>query len=440
MATAVGTDNLDTRKSSDGRLEERVTRGPPGLSARYSAVRAQTEALCRPLEVEDYVVSTMTEVSPAKWHLAHTSWFFETFVLSRFQPSYASPDPRYAYLFNSYYVQLGERHCRAKRGLVTRPTVAQVFTHRAHVDEHMALLLDEIGDDQQHPAAQLVELGLQHEQQHQELMLTDIKHVFWMNPLRPAYATPLSSSGQTAASLGWYVVPEGIYRIGHGGPGFAFDNEGPVHRVFAEEFFLASRLVTNAEYLAFVEVGGYRRPELWLVNGWAMVQDRKWRAPIYWEETPDGWAEFTLCGMRALDLNEPVCHVSYYEADAFARWAGYRLPTEVEWEIAAHPAPVDGTFAESNRFHPARAPGRQHDFPEQLYGDLWQWTSSAYVAYPGYQPASGPVGEYNGKWMSDQWVLRGASCATPRSHARLTYRNFFPSDARWQFAGIRLAA
>jgi ergothioneine biosynthesis protein EgtB len=383
----------------------------------------------------------MPDVSPTKWHLAHTSWFFETFVLAPFAPSYTSPDPRYAFLFNSYYVQAGERHCRAQRGLVTRPTVDEVFAYRAHVDEHILSLIERIGADADHPALLVIELGLHHEQQHQELLLTDVKHVFWMNPLRPAYAPRAPELLPSTPPLHWHPVPEGVYRVGHEGDGFAFDNEGPPHRVFLESFRLASRLVTSGEYLDFVEDGGYRRPELWLSAGWAAVQERKWEAPFYWERGADsGWTEFTLAGMRPLDLGEPVCHVSYYEADAFARWAGYRLPTEAEWEVAARGAPVNGTFVEARRFHPAPASDDvQSAAPHQVYGDVWQWTQSPYVAYPGYVPPAGAIGEYNGKWMSDQWVLRGASCATPRSHARVTYRNFFPSDARWQFTGIRLA-
>ncbi|HEX5437987.1 MAG TPA: ergothioneine biosynthesis protein EgtB [Gemmatimonadaceae bacterium] len=410
------------------------------LLDRYEQVRAQTESLCEPLETEDYVVSTMSDVSPTKWHLAHTSWFFETFVLGPHRPGYVSPHPRYAYLFNSYYVQAGERHCRAKRGLVTRPTVSDVFAYRAHVDEAVRALLGEIGDDPEHPVAPLIELGLHHEQQHQELLVTDIKHVFWMNPLRPTYRDRLPASPEPAPALAWHDVPEGIYRIGHEGHGFAFDNEGPAHRVFVEPFRLASRLVTNGEYLAFVEDDGYRRPELWLSAGLATVQDRAWEAPLYWERAGDGWTEFTLAGTRPLDPSEPVCHVSYYEADAFARWAGHRLPTEAEWEIAASSAPVDGRFVEGERFHPGQAAYSLAGQLDQLYGDVWQWTQSSYVGYPGYRPAVGAIGEYNGKWMADQWVLRGASCATPCSHARRTYRNFFPSDARWQFMGLRLAS
>jgi ergothioneine biosynthesis protein EgtB len=412
------------------------------LLARYEAVRAQTENLCAPLEVEDYVVSSMPDVSPTKWHLAHTSWFFETFVLADHDEAYRSPDPRYAYLFNSYYVQAGERHCRAKRGLVTRPTVREIYLYRAHVDSAMRQLIDRIADDASHPAAGLVELGLHHEQQHQELLVTDIKHVLWTNPLRPAYRNAITVAAAGARPTDWMAFDGGVQSMGHTGDGFAFDNEGPRHRVFLEPYRLASRLVTNGEYLAFIEDGGYRRSELWLSAGLATVQDRRWEGPLYWErDGDDRWTEFTLGGTRVLEgaaLAEPVAHVSFYEADAFARWAGYRLPTEFEWEAAAGDRPVEGRFVEAERFHPGPAVGSGGEL-EQLYGDVWQWTQSAYVGYPNYRPPTGAIGEYNGKWMADQWVLRGASCATPQSHARLTYRNFFPSDARWQFTGIRLA-
>jgi ergothioneine biosynthesis protein EgtB len=410
------------------------------LGDRYATVREQTERLCEPLDTEDYVVSSMADVSPTKWHLAHTSWFFETFILGPHSPSYRSPNPRYAFLFNSYYVQAGERHCRAKRGLVTRPTVREVFAYRAHVDEAMRALIGRIADDSAHPTHALIELGLHHEQQHQELLVTDIKHVFWMNPLRPVYRERDVEPVRPVSAPRWLAVTGGVHRIGHDGDGFAFDNEGPVHRVFLEDFRLASRLVTNREYLAFINDGGYSRAELWLSAGLAKVQDEKWEAPFYWERAGDGWTEFTLAGTRAVAPDEPVCHVSYYEADAFARWAGHRLPTEGEWEVAARGVPVADTFVEGERFHPAPASAIESASGlAQLYGDAWQWTQSAYVGYPGYKPAGGAIGEYNGKWMADQWVLRGASCATPRSHARVTYRNFFPSDARWQFTGIRLA-
>jgi ergothioneine biosynthesis protein EgtB len=428
----------------------------PGAPARpaapsavdYRAVRRQTEALCAPLEIEDQVVSSMPDVSPTKWHLAHTAWFFETFVLTPHAARYRAPHPEYAFLFNSYYVQAGERHCRARRGLVTRPTVAQVLTYRAHVDDQVERLLADVGDDPGHPALPILRLGMQHEQQHQELLLMDIKHVFWTNPTRPTYLPRPPAPGTAAATPpGWRAHAGGLHAIGHaavtGAPDvrgtFAFDNESPAHRVYVEPYALAVRLATNGEYLAFVEAGGYRQPALWLSAGWAAVEERRWQAPLYWERTADGWTEFTLAGQRPLDLDAPVSHVSYYEAEAFARWAGARLPTEAEWELAAAGAPVDGPFLESARFHPGPAPTRATSHPAQLYGDLWQWTASPYVPYPGFAPASGALGEYNGKFMCDQWVLRGASCATPRAHARRTYRNFFPADARWQFGGIRLA-
>ena len=409
---------------------------PPSLAARYGVVRAATEALCAPLVTEDYVVSSMPDVSPTKWHLAHTSWFFETFVLQSHLPSYQALDPNYAFLFNSYYVQAGERHCRAQRGLVTRPTVDQVYAYRAHVDEAMARLLASLAGDPEHPAWPLIEIGLHHEQQHQELLLTDIKHVFFTNPVRPTYrAEPLPAA--PSAEQGWQTLAEGLYEIGHAGDGFHFDNEGPRHRVYLAGCRLAHRLVTCGEYAAFIADGGYRQPTLWLSAGFAALQDQRWEAPLYWEKRGEEWFEFTLAGLRPLDPNAPVTHISHHEADAFARWAGLRLPTEPEWEVAALQHELRGRFVEAGLFHPAA------DFsagPQQFFGDAWQWTQSAYLAYPGYRPAAGAIGEYNGKFMSDQWILRGASCATPQSHARHTYRNFFPSDARWQFSGIRLAA
>jgi ergothioneine biosynthesis protein EgtB len=437
MAASVLTAQSEMSRTNDAHSNPRAQT----LAERFDAVRAQSERLCEPLDTEDYVVSSMADVSPTKWHLAHTSWFFETFILGPHAPEYVSPNPRYAFLFNSYYVQAGERHCRAMRGLVTRPTVREVFQYRAHVNEAMRALLGEINEDQNHPAYPLIVLGLHHEQQHQELLVTDIKHVFWMNPLRPVYGERAELPERVLPESAWKSFGGGVHRIGHQDEGFSFDNELPAHREFLEDFRLASRLVTNGEYLDFINDGGYKRSELWLSPGLAMVNDGGWEAPFYWERAGDGFTEFTLAGTRAVALDEPVCHVSYYEADAFARWAKRRLPTEAEWEVAARGVPIEGTFVERERFHPAPAGAEAIAAGEltQLYGDVWQWTQSAYVGYPGFKADTGAIGEYNGKWMADQWVLRGASCATPQSHARLTYRNFFPSDARWQFMGIRLA-
>ncbi len=409
---------------------------PHALVERFRAVRTATVRLCAPLQTEDFVVSSMDDVSPTKWHLAHTSWFFETFLLAVHSPDYVPLNPRYAFLFNSYYVQAGERHCRAQRGLVTRPTVSEVFAYRAFVDDAVESLCETLGSDPGHPAWSVLELGLHHEQQHQELLITDIKHVFWTNPMRPAYRdTPVPAP--RASAQGWERIDEGVYRIGHEGPRFAFDNESPSHNTYVQSSRLAHRLVTNAEYAAFIADGGYRQPALWLSNGWSTVQEQRWQAPLYWEQRDGQWNEFTVGGDAPIIPSAPVCHVSYFEADAFARWAGHRLPTESEWEVVAAARKIDGRFAEHGTMHPSAGGGTGL---QQLYGDVWQWTQSAYVAYPGFRPSAGAIGEYNGKFMCDQWVLRGASCATPRTHARHTYRNFFPSDARWQFTGIRLAA
>lgn len=404
------------------------------LTAQFAAIRGATEALCAPLEVEDFVVSSMPDVSPTKWHLAHTTWFFETFVLAPHLPEYRALEPRYAFLFNSYYVQAGERHCRAQRGLVTRPTVRDVFAYRSYVNDAMTTLLDRIGHDPSHPASAVITLGIHHEQQHQELLLTDIKHVLWTNPLRPAYRSDAPAPAPATAQS-WIPVAEGVHHIGHEGHGFAFDNEGPRHRVYVQSAEVARRLSTNAEYAAFIADGGYRQPALWLSAGFAAVQAERWSAPLYWELVQGAWHEFTLHGLRPLDPHAPVTHLSHYEADAFARWSGGRLPTEAEWEITAPDPSTGGRFADSGAGHPS---ADATDGPQQWYGDVWQWTQSAYLAYPGFRPAPGAIGEYNGKFMSDQWVLRGASCATASSHARRTYRNFFPSDARWQFTGVRL--
>ncbi len=406
--------------------------------SRFRQVRQLTQRLCEPLATEDFVVQSMPDVSPTKWHLAHTSWFFETFLLARHQPGYPLFDPHFAYLFNSYYITVGDRHCRQNRGLLSRPTVADVWRYREHVDAHMERFLNGMSTDAFRELMAVIDLGLHHEQQHQELTLTDIKHVFSVNPLRPAYRPELAPTRATATSpMRWVGFDAGVREIGFEGSGFSFDNESPRHRIFLEPFELASRLVTNREYRAFINDGGYRRPELWLSAGWSMVEQEQWQAPLYWLDQDGQWTHYTLSGVRAVDDAEPVCHVSYFEADAFARWAGARLATEGEWESAFSTLPIEGNFVEAERYHPVAATGGTS--MEQMYGDVWEWTGSAYLGYPGYRPVTGALGEYNGKFMCNQFVLRGGSCATSRSHIRPTYRNFFAPDARWQFSGIRLA-
>ena len=407
-------------------------------AARYRYVREFSEKLCETLEPEDCVVQTMPEASPTKWHLAHTSWFFETFILKEALPDYAPIHPRYAYLFNSYYNAAGKMHCRPKRGLISRPTLGETLEYRHRVD-------DFIGEIFKKPTivekfAPIVVLGLHHEQQHQELMLTDIKHVFSENPLRPVFRQPSVRKSAPVPPMPWPTFAEGVYQVGYKGAGFHFDNEGPRHRQFVGTFQLAPRLVTNRDYLEFIEDGGYRRPEFWLSLGWYTVNEQHWEAPLYWEKRDGRWSVFTLAGMRELDKSEPVCHVSYFEADAFARWAGARLPTEFEWEVAAANLPCAGNFVERESFHPRPVDEVAAVQPlAQVFGDVWEWTSSSYSPYPGYAPTSGALGEYNGKFMCNQYVLRGGSCATSQSHIRKTYRNFFPPNVRWQFMGIRLA-
>lgn len=405
------------------------------LTERYRSARALTEELASPLGAEDQCVQSMPDASPTKWHLAHTSWFFETFVLQPHVPAYRSWDGRWAYLFNSYYDAVGPRHPRPQRGLLTRPTVAEVMRYRAHVDEAMTALLA-AGHLAQRLAA-LIELGINHEQQHQELILTDIKHALWHNPLLPAYRGAAAEPAATAPALRWLAYSCGIKDIGHRGEGFAFDNECPRHHVWLEPFCLASRLVTCGEYCAFIDDGGYQRPQWWLVDGWTLAQAEGWRAPLYWFEDGGEWRIFTLNGARAVDSAEPVCHVSFYEAAAYAAWAGKRLPTELEWEAAASNLAAAGNLLDCRRPHPRAA--AEGDGLSQMYGDAWEWTRSAYHPYPGFRPLPGAVGEYNGKFMIGQMVLRGGSCATPPGHIRASYRNFFPPAARWQFSGIRLA-
>ncbi len=412
----------------------------PSLAERYRTVRRCTEGLCEPLETEDYVIQTMTDVSPTRWHLAHVSWFFETFILKPHLPGYEPLDPQYAYLFNSYYVQAGERHARAQRGFLSRPTVAQVYAYRAYVDEHMLALLAMASAASLRELAPLVEIGLHHEQQHQELLLTDIKHVFSVNPLYPVYRPHTPAMAVSVPAPAWVDFDEGLYEIGYDGDGFFYDNEGPRHRFFLNAFCLANRLVTNGQYLAFMDDGGYETPELWLSMGWATREEQGWAAPSYWEKQDGRWVHFTLAGLRDVDPDEPVCHVSYFEADAYARWTGARLPGEHEWEVAAQTTPLQGNFVEDEHFHPVAASASVDGHPLlQVYGDVWEWTRSQYSPYPGYEPMPGALGEYNGKFMCNQFVLRGGSCATSVTHIRPTYRNFFPPDARWQFMGIRLA-
>lgn len=408
------------------------------LLEKYSRVRRETEALITGLSAEDMVVQTMPDVSPTKWHLAHTTWFWETFLLREQIADYKEYDSQFNYLFNSYYERIGERHARPERGILTRPSLDQVIGYRRHVDAAMTGVLSV---DQELDLARLepiISLGLAHEQQHQELMLTDLKHVLSRHPFAPA-AFPAPSAVSGTAVLGWREFAGGIYSFGHEGEGFAFDNEGPVHDAVLTDFAIADRPVTNAEYRAFIEDGGYETPTLWLSDGWARVCSEGWTSPLYWRLDDDGWREFTLHGEQGLDPDQPVTHISYFEASAFAEWAGARLPDEREWELAAgETAGPDGRFADAGlSAHPGPSPSG--DGLRQAFGGVWEWTRSAYAAYPRYRPAAGAVGEYNGKFMCNQFVLRGGSCATPRGHVRLTYRNFFPPDARWQFSGIRLA-
>jgi len=404
---------------------------------RYLTVRAATEALARPLSAEDCCVQSMPDASPAKWHLAHTSWFFETFILERHEQGFCAFDAAFRVLFNSYYQGVGRQHPRPQRGLLTRPSLATVLAYRADVDARMLRLLQQDGLPE--PIWTLLELGLQHEQQHQELLLTDIKHLLWCNPLWPAYRdAPAVADSEAAAPSDWQPFEGGLVQTGHAGAGFAFDNELPRHSVFLQPYALATRPVMNAEYLAFMADGGYANPAHWLAEGWDWCRSQQITHPLYWREEEGAWSEFTLWGGQPLAPHQPVVHLSYYEADAYARWAGARLPTEAEWEAAAGRAQPRGHFADAGLFHPQPAPPQGAGL-RQMFGDVWEWTQSSYAPYPGFATAPGAVGEYNGKFMVNQYVLRGGSCATPAGHVRASYRNFFPAAARWQFTGVRLA-
>jgi len=427
-------------EAAGGRRTAAIESRRESLLKKFKATRHHSEQICQTLTPEDCVIQSMPDVSPIRWHLAHTTWFFETFVLKRFS-GYDRFSEQFEYLFNSYYNTVGDQFPRDRRGLLTRPTVEEIFDYRRAVDEQMIDFLER----DYHWSRQLLEivdLGLNHEQQHQELMLTDIKHVFAQNPLYPALSDFPLPENMAVPQPSWIAFDAGVERIGHAGHAFAFDNESPRHRVFLEPYALRNRVVTNGEFLEFVNDGGYQRPEVWLSLGWHHVTSRKWSSPLYWVHRDGEALEFTLAGLSKVNPSLPVTHVSYFEADAYARWAGARLPTEAEWEVAAAPHPVDGKFAEDHycdeiAVHPSHGnvAGEFHG----LFGGTWEWMSSSYSPYPGYRPPGGALGEYNGKFMCNQYVLRGGSCATPRGHLRTSYRNFFPPESRWQFSGIRLA-
>ncbi|MEM8855740.1 MAG: ergothioneine biosynthesis protein EgtB [Pseudomonadota bacterium] len=413
-----------------------LNRAPQGVGTLFAQTRKTTRDLATRLSPEDMVVQSMPDASPAKWHLAHTTWFFETFVLAPFEKGFRPHDPRFAHCFNSYYVQAGSRHARPMRGMLTRPTAQEVIAYRAAIDARVDALLSHLPEESTHEVLTRVELGCHHEMQHQELLLMDILHAFSLNPLEPAYLPPAPIAvNPSTGPQDWTAFPAGTYEIGADG-GFMFDNEGPRHTTFLQDFAIAGRLVTGGEWIDFIEDGGYEAETLWLSDGWAARLEGGWDAPLYWRKADGNWWTFSLRGTQSVDRDAPVCHVSYYEADAFARWAGKRLPSEAEWEVASASAVDDGLYLDEGYLRP-----RPQFSPEglrQMSGEVWQWTRSAYAPYPGFQPAVGALGEYNGKFMVNQYVLRGASFATPRAHARATCRNFFHPHQRWQFAGLRL--
>jgi ergothioneine biosynthesis protein EgtB len=439
LSASAGT-ATDTAAVKECQPRERATRAE-ALRTRFHDLRRFTNALCAGLEPEDCVVQSMPDVSPTKWHLAHTTWFFETFILKKFVSGYRPEIPEYAYLFNSYYNAAGDMHRRDLRGLISRPTVQEAHRYRASIDSHMDDLLGDADDELLDEIEPIIVLGIHHEQQHQELLVTDIKHVFAQNPLYPVYRRRNTNAAtQEIGPIRFIDFEQTVVAIGHDGDGFAYDNEGPRHQALVSAFSLASRPVTNGEYIAFIEDNGYARPEFWLSLGWMTVSEQRWNAPLYWLQRDGAWWNFSLSGLRPIDQSEPVTHVSYFEADAYANWARGRLPTEFEWERAALDCPIEGNFVDDQNFHPRSSSGSRHETRlHQMFGDVWEWTRSSYSPYPGYRAAPGALGEYNGKFMCNQYVLRGGSCATSRSHIRRTYRNFFQPEKRWQFTGIRLA-
>ncbi|MEQ9441036.1 MAG: ergothioneine biosynthesis protein EgtB [Cyclobacteriaceae bacterium] len=421
----------------------------PYIASRYEAVRQQSIHLCQPLQPEDYVVQPVGDVSPPKWHLAHTTWFFEQFILLPHFPNYRVFNDQFNFLFNSYYESKGDRMLRTNRGNMTRPTTEEVLRYRAYVDEHIQELWHVLAEASQQEVSDLIELGLHHEQQHQELLVTDLKYILGHNPLFPAYTEPQPSVKRAIPDKEEYVsIKGGNYFVGFQGKGFHFDNEEGYHQVYLADYRLLNRLVTNGEFLAFIEAGGYQNADLWLSDGWAWLQGERITSPHYWHHQEGKWYQYTLQGLQNLDESQPVTHVSYYEAEAYARWKGKRLPTEAEWEVACREAGYaenfhvssPANFVESENYHPmAFQTPATSSIPAQMIGDVWEWTQSAYMPYPFYQRVEGALGEYNGKFMINQMVLRGGSCATPESHMRITYRNFFQPDKRWQFTGFRLA-
>jgi len=406
------------------------------LLQEFHRVRKASELICQPLEIEDYGIQTMPDVSPPKWHLAHTSWFFETFILKEFVQDYPVFHPKYEHLFNSYYEQIGRMHPRPERGLLARPTVKEIFAYRHFIDQQMAVLLCQADHSDYAEILRRTETGLNHEQQHQELLLTDIKHIFAYNPLKPGYTSLESSVVHAALELQYHEQPAGIYQIGHMGEVFSFDNESPLHKVYLESYRIASRLTTNEEFLVFIQAGGYQNPAYWLSDGWKIVQAQQWLHPQYWHKDDHSWYEMTLAGLRELDLQAPVSHISFYEANAYANWQNKRLPTEMEWEVVASQLAIEGNFRDQGYLQPVAT---TQTGLAQFFGDVWEWTQSSYSPYPGYRAVDGALGEYNGKFMSSQFVLRGGSCLTQQNHIRASYRNFFYPGDRWQCTGIRLA-